>query len=142
MSPRLARTILIGTPLGLLLLVGAAFAARTWDGRQLEKSQSVGDSLVAALSRYHAANHHYPDSLVRLVPAQLAKVPVPSWGTKRWEYFAYQYSMKTPEGRGIRVALPTADSLRRFFELSLPGNPEHYPVLYFNSEYGSWVYDN
>lgn len=55
----------------IAVMIGAGIASRTY----VDMTRARGDSLVAALQKYHAREGGYPASLAALVPRDIAVVP-------------------------------------------------------------------
>ncbi len=58
-----------------------------WNERRQEaKALKAGDTIIAALGRFHAEHGVYPQDLSELVPRYLESIPVTAWGHGDWHY--------------------------------------------------------
>lgn len=110
--------------------------SRHIDDRQRAETQRLGDEIVATIVAFEKQHSRYPESLPELVPAFLAAIEQPAWGTGLWRFSVYKLS--------INPSMPprSAPDGAYFFELSVPANEDFYPVFYYSSRRGRWTLDN
>jgi hypothetical protein len=80
----------------------------------------AGNLIIEKLNAYKAAHETYPDTLNKLVPDFLERIPFPGWGEGRWDYLA--------------------DESR--FILSVRKSKDDYIGHYYSSESRQWYFDN
>lgn len=90
----------------------------------IEKTKIQGNEIVDALERYFAENKRYPDSLDKLVPKYLTKIPRPKWG-QGWRYIS--------GGESFFIETGYKDIL---------GGNEYYPSLQYFIEIHEWLLDS
>jgi type II secretory pathway pseudopilin PulG len=115
---------------------GLVYAYAHRDLGSLEDTKQQGALLVAAIESYRRDNGVYPDSLGALVPTYVPRIEPPTWGLREWTY--RRYEQRIPPDK---VTTP-GDTLARFFDLSAPENPAHYPVLFWDVKDQRWVLNN
>ncbi|MET4105019.1 hypothetical protein [Hymenobacter sp. UYP22] len=74
---------------------------------QNHTSKQRAATLIGALAAYHQEQHHYPDSLMQLVPRYLPKVPVTGFGTLSPAPFLYYSSRITADSTSYGLSYAT-----------------------------------
>lgn len=80
------------------------------------------NEVVGALDLYADNEGEFPDTLDRLVPNYLEKIPPPDWGTRRWDYSRSNDHMS--------------------YILSVRMNLSNWNQYFYSSEMDEWAYDN
>jgi len=86
----------------------------------LEKTKIAGDKIIRAIRDYHERQGRYPKTLDSLVPEFIDSIPSPKWGLRRWRYVVKE----------------------NYFELSVSANKGDYPILFYDTEWEEWYYDD
>jgi hypothetical protein len=97
MSQHPCRNAALGLMLGLLSACG------NWSDSAVKESVKRGDRIVAAIESHIAATGQPPSTLEALVPKYIQELPLPTAGTRRWEYWIVD------NGRGYEVAFAAND---------------------------------
>jgi len=68
----------------------------------------AANEIIRALDMYKRGHSHYPDKLECLMPTYIKSIPIPTWGTKTWEYWVnedgnYQLLVRLQNDRYERV---------------------------------------
>jgi len=77
----------------LAVVLGAFMVAARIANRQQVLSMERGDTIAAALARYHEREGSYPDALAELVPVDLKAVPISAMGV--FHDYPFRYSRGT-----------------------------------------------
>ena len=98
-------------------------ACGDWSRANVEETERRGDIVAAALKNYRDRTGSYPDTLQKLVPQDLNRIPQPTVGKREWEYETWP----TKDGRG-------------YFGLKVAIRFQSKPLLQTNNE-GGWSFD-
>ncbi len=71
-----------------IVLLGMLSCARdnVWDEKAIAQSKEIGNVIVTALNKYHAAKGRYPSKLQNMIPEYIEHIENPIAGDKTWIY--------------------------------------------------------